>query len=166
MSGRPSSKVLAGWLLPVLLTLMSMIPLIAQRGGGGAPAVPTTVTRLESLEADLKLTKDQKKNARTILDDAHKSGAPIREALTRTRAAIAAAIQAGKAQADIDAAVSSYAEQATAMTALEMKALAQVLQALEPEQRANTAGVRSAFFLMRGIFLDKKWDEVPDARGY
>jgi hypothetical protein len=53
------------------------------------------------------------------------------------------------------------------MTALEMQALAQVLQTLDQEQRANGAGVRSAFFLMRGIFLDnKRWDDTPDGRSY
>ena len=93
--------------------------------------------------------------------------APIREALTRTRTAIAAAIQAGRSQADIDAAVNAYAEQAAAMAALEMKALGHVLQALDQNQRSNTDAVRSAFFMMRGIFLDnKRWDEVPDSRGY
>jgi hypothetical protein len=125
------------------------------------------MTRLETLEADFKLTKDQKKAVKSILDDAHKSASPTREALTRTRTALAAAIVAGKGQSDIDAAVNAYAEQAAAMTAVEMKALAQVMESLDKDQRANQAGVRSAFFLMRGIFLDnKKWDEIPDARGY
>jgi Spy/CpxP family protein refolding chaperone len=163
-----SGRLIAGWLLIVL----SAAPLSAvaspqgSRGGGGtAPAFQPT--RMESLEADFKLTKDQKKAVKTILDDAHKGAAPIREALTRTRAAIAAAIQANKAQPEIDAAVNEYAQQAAAMTALEMKSLAQVLQALEPDQRGNQGALRSAFFLMRGAFLDnKKWDEIPDSRGY
>ena len=125
------------------------------------------MTRLETLEADFKLTKDQKKAVKGILDEAHKGAAPTREALSRTRTALAAAIVAGKGQPDIDAAVNAYAEQAAAMTAVEMKALAQVMESLDKDQRANQAGVRSAFFLMRGIFLDnKKWDEVPDARAY
>jgi hypothetical protein len=139
----------------------------AQRGGGGAPPIPQALTRLNILESGFKLNKDQKKAVKTILDEAHKSAAPVREALTRTHAAIAAAIQSGKSQEIIDAAVNEYAQQAAAMAALEMQALAQVLQTLDQEQRANGAGVRSAFFLMRGIFLDnKRWDDVPDSRGY
>jgi hypothetical protein len=53
------------------------------------------------------------------------------------------------------------------MTTLEMTTLAQVIQTLVPEQRANTSSIRSAFFLMRGIFLDnRRWDEAPDSRSY
>ena len=78
-----------------------------------------------------------------------------------------AAIAANKGQAEIDAAVKQYGQQAAAMATLEMKALAQLLQQLEPAQRANQAAVRSAFVLMHGIFLDaKKWDAVPDSRSY
>src|SRR5438132_14414436 len=62
-----------------------------QRGGGAVQ-----MTRLETLEADFKLTKDQKKAVKSILDEAHKAAAPTREALTRTRSALAAAIAASK----------------------------------------------------------------------
>jgi Spy/CpxP family protein refolding chaperone len=166
-----SGHAIVGAFLAVLSIVSLSAAALPQRGGrgggGGGTAPPYQATRMESLEADFKLTKDQKKSVKTILDDAHKSAAPIREALARTRAAIATAIQANKAQADVDAAVNSYAEQAAAMTSLEMKSLAQVLQALDQEQRGNANAVRSAFFLMRGIFLDnKKWDEIPDSRSY
>jgi hypothetical protein len=172
MSARPSfaRTIFAAMPAVVLAVTLPAAASAPQRGGGGggggfAPA--PQITRLDSLEADFKLTKDQKKAVKTILDDDHKTAAPIREALARTRTAIAAAIQGGKSQADIDAAVNAYAEQAAAMAALEMKALGQVLQALDQNQRSNTDAVRSAFFMMRGIFLDnKKWDEVPDSRGY
>jgi Spy/CpxP family protein refolding chaperone len=146
-------------------------PALAQRGGGGGRGgggefAPPDQTRLQTLEAGFKLTKDQKKAVKEILDADHKSAAPVRDGLAKARAGIAAAIQAGKPQGEIDAAVTAYAEQAAAMAALEMKALAQIMETLDKEQRAGE-GVRSAFFLMRGIFLDsKKWDEVPDSRSY
>ena len=166
-----SARLIVGGLLAVLSVATLPAAASAQRGGGGrgggggAPAFQPT--RMETLEADFKLTKDQKKAVKTILDDAHKSAAPIREALNRTRGAIAAAIQANKAQAEIDTAINEYGQQAAAMTTLEMKSLAQVLQALAPDQRGNQNALRSAFFLMRGAFLDnKKWDETPDGRGY
>jgi len=144
-------------------------PTFAQRGGGrgGGGSVTFQLTRLEILASGFDLNKDQKRAIKTILDDAHKSAAPVREGLTRTRAAIAAAIQASKEQAEVDRAISDYAEQAAAMTALEMTTLAQVIQTLDQAQRGNSAGIRTAFFLMRGIFLDKKrWDDVPDSRSY
>jgi Spy/CpxP family protein refolding chaperone len=155
----------------VMLALGSILS--AQRRGGGrssgeadgAEVYPPT--RMQILEADFHLKKDQKKAVKTIMDEAHKSAAPIREGLISARATIAAAIEGNKSQAEIDAAVNQYAIHAAAMAALEMKALAQVVQVLDDEQRANAAGIRSAFFLMRGMFLDnKRWDDVPDYRSY
>lgn len=140
------------------------------RGGGGAPGGEFggfQLSRLETLTNEFALTKDQKKAVKALLDDAHKSAAPTREALASSHAAIGAAIAANKGQAEVDAAVKQYGQHAAAMAGLEMKALAQLLVQLEPEQRSNGVAVRSAFFLMRGAFLDpKKWDAVPDSRSY
>jgi len=173
MTTRSRKRAVAAFCTAGLLTLMLPATAVAQRsgragggrdGGGGAAF---ELTRLNLLEADLGLNKDQKKAVKTILNDAHKEAAPVREGLTTSRGAIAAAILANKPQIEIDAAIGNYASQAAAMTALEMKALAQVLQAVTPEQRTDANGVRSAFFLMRGIFIDNKhWDEVPDGRSY
>jgi Spy/CpxP family protein refolding chaperone len=144
----------------------------AQRGGrgGGAPGGEFggfQLSRLETLTNEFALTKDQKKAVKALLDDAHKSAAPTRDALASSHAAIGAAIAANKGQAEVDAAVKQYGQHAAAMAALEMKVLAQLLVQLEPEQRTNGVAVRSAFFLMRGAFLDaKKWDAVPDSRSY
>ena len=91
------------------------------------------------------------------------------EALVRSdqeRAVIADAVHAKQAQAEVDAAVKAYAEQAALMVEIEMKALSKVLQSLEKEQRANAAGVQTAFFLMRGMFLEKNWNDIPTAKGY
>ena len=130
-------------------------------GGGNAPMV-LELSRLEVLCQAFHCDKDQKKQITTILDDAHKSAAPVREQLVKTRAAIAAAIEAHKSQADVDQAVKNYAVQVDAMTGVEMKALAHVLLAVNPDQRTSAAA-QTAFFLMRGIFLDnKKWNVIPD----
>ena len=169
-----ASRAAAAALCAVLVVVSFGPTLRAQRRGGrsgrgetadGAEFYPPT--RLQILETAFGLKKEQKKAVKSILDDAHKRAAPIREGLISARAAIAAAVEAGKSQSDVDAAVSGYASQAAAMAALEMKALADVIQVLEPAQRANQTGIRSAFFLMRGMFLDnKRWDDVPDNRGY
>jgi hypothetical protein len=156
--------VVAGILsLPVMVARPA-----AQKGGGNRmPSMSANRSRLDTLDIDFKLTKDQKKTIKGILDEAHKSAAPIRDGLAKTHASIAAAIQANKGQADVDAAVKSYAEQSTAMATVEMKALADVMKALDSDQRANSAAISTAFFLMRGAFLDpKKWDDLPDGRNY
>ena len=150
-------------------------PAFAQRGGGGGGrggggggmSFATERSRLDAMEQDFTLTKEQKKTIKALLDEAHKGAAPVREGLTKTRTVVAAAIQGGKGQADIDAALKAYGEQATAMMAIEVKALAEVMKSLTPEQRANNAAVSSVFFMMRGAFLDnKKWDDVPNGKLY
>jgi Spy/CpxP family protein refolding chaperone len=147
-------------------------PAHAQRGGRGGGSSGGEfgnfpMSRFQILSDSFALTKDQKKSVKTLLDDAHKGAAGTRDALLAAHAALGAAITANKGQSEIDAAVKEYAHQAAAMSALEMKTLAQLIEQLDPEQRANQSAVRSAFFLMRGIFLDpKKWDAVPDSRSY
>jgi hypothetical protein len=154
----------------IVLVMGTAVPHAQRRGGGGASAPEFggyQQTRLETLTAAFGLSKDQKKALKTLLDDAHKNAASNRDGLVNAHAAIGAAIAGGKSQTEIDAAVKAYGEQAAAMAALEMKTLAQLLEQLDPPQRTNGAAIRSAFFLMRGIFLDaKKWDAVPDPRSY
>lgn len=131
----------------------------AQRGGG--------LPRLDILIDSFGLTKDQEKAVKTLMDDAGKRAMPIRDGLVKTRPAIVAAIQSGKGQADIDAAVNGYAVQATAMAELEMRTLARLIESLTPEQRVNQAVVRSTFYVIRGAFLSKNWNEVPNPdKGY
>ena len=136
------------------------------RGGGGGETgggqMTLELSRLELLTRTFKLTKDQKDKVKALFDDAQKNAAPVRDGLTETRNAIASAIQSGKSQHDIDEAVKGYAAQATAMTELEMRTLARVLQTLDKDQAANAAGVQTAFFMVRGMFLAKKWDVIPD----
>ena len=163
---------LASCVALVVLTGLSA-PAAMQRGGGrsggGAPSIPSgsPQTRLETLEADFKLTKDQKKGIQAMLDEAHKRAAPLRESLASAHAALGRTAQSGESEEAIDTAAKVYGEQAAAMAALEMAALARIMQGLDQTQRGNAAAVRSAFFLMRGIFLDgKKWDTTPDGKGY
>jgi hypothetical protein len=167
---RPAIRPLGfGACVVVVVAGVFVIPALAQRGGGrgSVPSADFQLTRLEVLASSFTLNKDQKKAVKTILDAAHTSASSARDGLTRTRGAITAAIQANKEQAEIDRAIGEYAEQAAAMTAVEMTALAEIIQTLDPAQRANAAALRSAFFLMRGIFLDKKrWDDIPDSRSY
>jgi Spy/CpxP family protein refolding chaperone len=147
----------------VLLTASA--PTVAQRGGGGGGgggegAIVMEFSRLETLVQGFKLTKDQKAKTKAVIDDAHMSAAPIREQMAKARAAIAAAIQTGRGPSDVEGAVKDYATQVTAMTEVETKALANVMKVFTAEQRANAAGIQAAFFMFRGIFIDKKWDII------
>jgi hypothetical protein len=166
-------RSLATVLAVIALVVGISHPIHAQRGGrgggsgGGGEFGGFPLSRFQILSNDFALNKDQKKSVKTLLDDAHKGAAGTRDALLAAHAALGAAIAANKGQAEIDAAAKEYGRQAAAMSALEMKTLAQLLLQLDAEQRGNQSAVRSAFFLMRGIFLDaKKWDAVPDSRSY
>jgi hypothetical protein len=140
---------------------------VTQPGRAGRGPTGVVLGRLEILNTLFTMKSDQKKDIKAWFDAAFKSMADTRAGLTSTRAALAAAIQAGKGQADIDAAAQAYAVHVTAMTDAEMTALARLIQRLEPEQRSNNASIATAFGLMRGIFVNKsKWDIIPDGRGY
>jgi hypothetical protein len=141
----------------------------AQRGGGrggGQASGPVYLTRFEILESALKLDKTQEKPIKAILDASSKDAAPIRDQMTKTRAAVAQAAMAGKPQPEIDSAVTAYADQTAAMAALEMKTLAQVVDSVNKDQMANASGIQTAFYLMRGMFLEKNWDDIPGTRSY
>jgi heavy-metal resistance protein len=151
----------------VAAALASVVVSAQRRGGGGGTGGSAPPNRLDTLVTFLTLDKDQKNKAKAILDTAHKGAAPIRDQLSQSRTAIMAAIQAGKSQAEIDAAVKDYAAAAAAMAEAETKALAEIARGLTEQQRVNSAATQSALSLMRSIFLDaKKWNTVPDGRGY
>src|ERR1035438_4382035 len=82
------------------------------RGGGGSrrgnsnmPYMDSGATRLDRLTDALKLTKDQKRDLKAVMDDAQKEATPVHEQLMQGHLAIAEAIAAGKSQPEIDQAV-------------------------------------------------------------
>jgi len=146
--------------LVAVLVLGSVEATLAQRGG-------VARGRHDIMIDTFKLSREQERAAKTIMDDASKTATPAREAILKARAGILAAIQAGKPQEDIDAASKAYAVQSAAMAEIEMRALAKIMQTLTPEQRANQAAVRSTFQLMRGAFINRNWNEPPNPdKGY
>jgi Spy/CpxP family protein refolding chaperone len=144
------------------------VRLAAQKkgGGGGGSSLGGAKGRLDAMEAAFTLTKDQKNHIKVLMDEAAKTALPIREAMTKTHADVALAIQAGKAQPEIDAAAKAYAEQATAMMAIEMKAMAAIMKELTEQQRANNPAISQTFFALRSAFLTKNWNDIPDGKNY
>jgi Spy/CpxP family protein refolding chaperone len=156
--------------LPLLVALPYVpggpVNLSAQKGAR-IPVVNTPKPRLDAMELAFKLTKEQKTHVKTLMDEAHKAAQPIRDGLVKTHADIALAIQGNKGQEAIAAATKAYAEQATAMMAHEVKALAAIMKELTEEQRANRTAVSQTFWAMRSAFLAKNWNELAsEARNY
>jgi Spy/CpxP family protein refolding chaperone len=153
--GVEAFDMMGGWFQPPIPS--------SGRGGRGGPSR----TRMDILIDSFMLTKDQQQTVKTLMNDAQTSAAPVRDGLAQARPAIVSAIQAGKERAEIDSAVSAYATHAASMAVLEMRTLAHLMQALTPEQRANQPGIRAAFYLLRGAFIGKRWDEAPNPdKGY
>jgi Spy/CpxP family protein refolding chaperone len=132
----------------------------------GRPIAPTN--RLDILAASLGLTKDQKNTAKALMEEASKNAAPVRARLASTRAALGTSIETGQSQAEITAAIKAHAAEITAMTSLEMKTLARVLELLTPEQRTvvQQTGIRAPFYLFRGAFVEEKWNVAPKTGAY
>jgi len=146
----------------IAIGLLALSLAVAQRrgGGGGGMSLPSAgpyvKNHLEMMTDVLQLSKDQKKEVKSLMDEAQKEAAPLREQLVKGRAQIAAAIQGGKKE-EIDAAVKSYSAIDAQMTAIEMKAFAGIYKALDAEQKQKSRGI---FVMMPGIFTHKNWIDV------
>jgi hypothetical protein len=135
----------------------------AQRGGKGgggsnAPIIPMSgqPDKLAILTDNLKLSKDQKKLVKTVLDEGQKEAAPLRDEAAKSRQAIGQAISAGKSQDEIDKLVKSDADIESQMAGIEMKAFAQIFKELDKEQQSRA---RILFQMVDGIFKSKNWNE-------
>jgi hypothetical protein len=135
----------------------------AQRGGGGRGAsgdsvmpMGNTPDKLSILTDNLKLSKDQRKLVKTVLDEGQKEAAPLRDEATKSRQAIGQAIAAGKSQDEIDKLVKSDADIESQMAGIEMKAFAKIFKELDKEQQSRA---QVLFHMMNGIFKSKNWNE-------
>jgi len=128
-------------------------------GRGGSMDLPSVgagrPSRLDQLTQTLKLNKDQKKEVKSILDEAQKEATPVREQMAKSRAAIGDAIQGGKSQDEINQLVSSEAALESQMAGIELGAFAKIFKGLDKDQQANT---RSVFQMMKGMFNGKNWN--------
>jgi Heavy-metal resistance len=128
-------------------------------GGGGQQNIPMmagSVSRIDQFTQILKLDKDEKKQVKTIMDDAQKEATPVRDQMEKSRLGVAQAVAAGK-QEDIDAAVKTYAAAETQMAGIEMNAFAKIFQALDKEQQSKSPQI---FGMFAGIFKNKNWNET------
>ena len=149
-------------LLPAALLAATLA--FAQRGGGGMGGDDTgggmgndtggmirmqRQTPFDIFADRLKLNKDQKTEAQTVLTDAAKEAAPLRQQLTQGRVAIANAILGGASADDLKNIVDKYASVVAQMTGVETKAFSKVCATLKPNQQGKAA---SAFELLAGMF--------------
>ena len=151
----------------IFLTLLLVtIPAVAQRAGGGgrgggggmAPSGdfgPRVTNRLDSISEMLKLSKDQKKELKSTMDEAQKEAAPVRDQITKSRLEIGDAVAAGKSSEELAKLTSALGALEAQMTEIEIKTFTKVYKGLQGEQVNSSRGL---FPMMKGIFNGKNWN--------
>jgi Spy/CpxP family protein refolding chaperone len=149
----------------LLIGLLAVTLATAQRGGGrggggrgggdfggGSFAPPS---RLDMITDMLKLSKDQKKDLKTAMDDAQKAAAPVRDQILKSRLAIGDAVQGGKTEDEIKQLSAAFASLEAQMADIELKTFTKIYQSLDKEQAAHAPRL---FPMMKGIFKGKNWN--------
>ena len=126
------------------------------RGGGGGGGdmgggMPQTrrLTKAEMLFEKLKLNKEQKEEAATILSAAMEKAAPTRDLLNKGRMVIANTITGKGSDDEIKKMLGEYASVSATMTSIEAEAFGKLYALLKPNQQAKAP---QAFELMAGMF--------------
>jgi len=153
--------------LSLAVIVMATAAFAQGRGGGGggrnsgdmgAILMPSPMTRFERISEILRLSKDEKKQVKSILDDAQAEAAPLRDELVKSHEQIAKAVEAGKSQDDINPLVNSHAALEARMAVIEMKAFTRIYQALNEEQKAEQKSMSQLFMMMPHLFQRKNWN--------
>lgn len=113
--------------------------------------------RIDMWSDMLKLNRDQKKQIKTLMDEAQKEAVPVKEQIVKTRTAIAEGVAAGKSPDELKDAEAAYVTAEIRMHQIELGAFAKIYQALEKDQQTK---VRPILQMMAGIFQGRNWNEV------
>jgi uncharacterized sporulation protein YeaH/YhbH (DUF444 family) len=117
--------------------------------GGGGMTQTRRLTRVELLFEKLKLNKEQKEQAVTILSAASEKAAPIREQLNKGRIVIANNITSKGSEEDLKKFMGEYTKVSAAMTGIVAEAFGKLYAILKPNQQAKAP---QAFELVAGLF--------------
>src|SRR5215470_5386606 len=130
-----------------------------KRGGndnmGAAPMGPPT--RFEDIASALNLNRDQRKTARTILEDGAKEAAPLRDQLSKSRVSVGEAITANKNMDELKQIAKTSSDLAVQITQLEIKAFAKVFATLDETQKKDMPGLGRALSLTNEMYHVKNW---------
>ena len=116
--------------------------------GGGMPGGMRRQSKEELLLEKLKLNKDQKEEAMTILSAAREKAVPVRDQLNKGRQIIIN-LMIQKREDDVKKIMGDFAVVSAQMTGIETEAFAKIYALLKPNQQAKAP---QAFELMAGMF--------------
>ncbi len=138
------------------------------RGGGmSLPSTPMSRPQaLDRMETMCKLTKEQKKEFKSIMDAAQKEAEPLRKQLLQNDQELSAAVVKAKSADDVKTQIAAGALASAQMTQLEMKTFVALYKLLDADQK-KTGGSRlfSTFFnhqyfsATNGVFMGKNWQD-------
>jgi hypothetical protein len=154
----------------LLLIVFAAAAAFAQPGGGrsggrgGAGDMPMMMgggqqrlSKFDRVSDRLKLNKEQKAEAGTVLDAVQAEALPVADSLIKARAGVAESMINGHSQDDLSRAIVAYEQLSAQMTGFEAKALSQILAKLKPNQQSKAG---PAFDEMSGIFMSRDWRQV------
>jgi len=104
--------------------------------GGGMPRGQRP-SRFDQVADKLKLNKEQKEQAQTIVDAAREEAAPLRESVAKSRLGIADALVNAKGDDEVKKAQDAYAAEVVKMTGVEAKAFGKIYALLKPNQQSK-----------------------------
>ncbi len=136
-------------------------------GGGVMPSMPRSQPQaLDRMESMCKLTKDQKKQFKTIMDAAQKEAEPLRKQLLQNNQQLSAAVVKAKSASDVKAELEAYGMTSAQMNQLEMKTFVSLYKLLDDDQKKtgggrlfNTFFDHQYFSEKTGVFMSKNWQE-------
>jgi Spy/CpxP family protein refolding chaperone len=117
--------------------------------GGGGMSRSQRPSKFDQIADKLKLSKDQKDQAQTIVDAGREEATPLRDTLAKARLGIADALINAKGDDEVKKAQDAYADEVAKMTGVEAKTFAKIYALLKPNQQSK-AGL--AWDLMADIF--------------
>jgi hypothetical protein len=124
---------------------------------GAAPMGPPT--RFEDIAGALNLNRDQRKTARTILEDGAKEAAPLRDQLSKSRVSVGEAVTANKGMDDLKQIAKTSSELAVQISQLEIKAFVKIFGLLDDTQKQDMRGLGRALSLANEMYHIKNWND-------
>jgi uncharacterized membrane protein len=130
--------------------------------GGGASSLPSvgrpTASVLDRMVTACNLSKDQRKQFKTILDAASKSAEALRKQIPQSRTQMGAAVQAGKSADEVKKLEESNGLMAAQMAEMEYKTFGELYKILSDDQH-KAGGGQKLLSQVSGILMKKNWDE-------
>ena len=105
-------------------------------GGGGGMRMQRP-SKFDQIADKLKLNKEQKEQAQSIMDAAREEAAPLREELPKARLNIADALVNAKGDEELKKAQDAYSAVVAKMTGIEAKAFGKIYALLKPNQQSR-----------------------------